>query len=58
MAEENSVHDNAELFSHDDATVMRVLLHTVKGLSPISVAPALESVSEDDRTYSEQFQFE
>lgn len=58
MAEENSIHDNADIVLHDDASVMRILLQTVKGLSPISVAPELETMPEDNRPYEEQYQFE
>lgn len=58
MAEESPLHDSFELTTHDDMSVMRVLLHTVKGLSPISTAPQLEAVAADDGSYGEQFEFE
>ena len=57
MAEETPLHDDFELTNHDDMSVMRELLHTVKGLSPISVAPVLETVAVDDQSF-EQFEFE
>lgn len=57
MAEENPIHQEAT--SHDDVSVLRVLLHTVKGLSPVSVAPTLEmATSGDEQAYPEQFEFE
>lgn len=56
MAEEHHLHDE---INHDDQSVMSQLLQTVKGLSPISLAPAVDSVLADDTTSSrEQFQFE
>ena len=58
MAEETPLHDSFEQTTHDDMSVMRVLLHTVKGLSPISVSPELETVTMDDSGYHEQFEFE
>jgi len=59
MAEENTTHDYASLTSHDDMSVMRVLLHTVKGLSPVSVAPVLEMVLDDSPAQAaEAFEFE
>lgn len=58
MAEEPQLHDSIELTNHDDMTVMRMLLHTVKGLSPISTSPELETVPVDESNFGEQFEFE
>ena len=55
MAEEHHLHDE---INHDDQSVMSQLLQTVKGLSPISLAPAIDSAFADDSTTREQFQFE
>jgi len=56
MAEEHHLHDE---INHDDQSVMSQLLQTVKGLSPISLAPAMDSVLADDsRMTREQFEFE
>jgi len=56
MAEEHHLHDE---INHDDQSVMSQLLQTVKGLSPISLAPAIDSAFADDNSMSrEQFQFE
>ncbi|HEY1085932.1 MAG TPA: hypothetical protein VGE34_04390 [Candidatus Saccharimonadales bacterium] len=50
MAEETHQHDNQgiDTISHDDMSVMRVLMHEVKGLSPISTPPILEPILADD----------
>lgn len=57
MAEEN--HDNdTEFLGLDDMSAMRVVLRTVKGISPISLAPVIEEVLPDERQYAEQYQFE
>lgn len=59
MAEENTTHDYATITNHDDMSVMRVLLHTVKGLSPVSVTPALEMAMDDSPAQvAEAFEFE
>ena len=59
MAEENTTHDYATITNHDDMSVMRVLLHTVKGLSPVSVAPVLEMAMDDSPAQAvEAFEFE
>jgi hypothetical protein len=56
MAEEHHLHDE---INHDDQTVMSQLLKTVKGLSPISLAPVIDSPFVDDvGTVGEQFEFE
>lgn len=46
--------DQEDFVSHDDISVMRILLEQVKGLSFVSSAPALELVDADesDITYS------
>lgn len=53
MAEENTQFDTVDFGNHDDMSAMRVLLYTVRGLSPVSSAPALELVAVDDVAYSE-----
>jgi hypothetical protein len=56
MAEEHHLNDE---INHDDQSVMSQLLQTVKGLSPISLAPAIDSAFADDNSAAdEQFQFE
>ena len=55
MAEET--HQLADEITHDDESVMSHLLQTVKGLSPISLAPVIDSVV-DDNHMIEQFEFE
>jgi hypothetical protein len=56
MAEEHHLHDE---INHDDQSVMSQLLQTVKGLSPISLAPAIDSTLADDTSSTgEQFEFE
>ena len=47
MAEETPQHEDFDTFSHDDVSVMRVLLQTVRGLSPISGAPALDFATDE-----------
>lgn len=42
MAEENHKDAKFEQFGSDDMSVMRVLMHTVKGISAISGTPALD----------------
>jgi hypothetical protein len=56
MAEEHHLHDE---INHDDQSVMSQLLQTVKGLSPISLAPVIDSAFADDTSSTgEQFEFE
>lgn len=56
MAEEHHIED---AINHDDQSVMSQLLQSVKGLSPISLAPAVDmSATEDFHSIAEQFQFE
>lgn len=55
MAEET--HQLADEITHDDESVMSHLLKTVKGLSPISLAPVVDSIV-DDNHMIEQFEFE
>ena len=57
MAEENH-HQIIDDITHDDESVMSHLLKTVKGLSPISMAPIVDSVVLDSGLVSEQFEFE
>ncbi|GEM_PF-2289280 len=57
MAEETHENDT-ELFGTDDMSAMRVVLRSVKGVSPISLAPVIDEVMMDSRQYSEQYQFE
>lgn len=47
MAEENH-HRIYDEPSHDDMSVMRVLLQSVKGISLISTPPVLEEIGIDD----------
>lgn len=50
MAEENT--DNIAM-SQDDTDVLRVLLHSIKGLSPVSVTQSEAAIySGDDSDYS------
>lgn len=45
MAEENLENITP---SSDDLSVMRVLLHNIKGISPVSSAPSYIPVDEED----------
>lgn len=56
MAEEN--HGLYDETTHDDQSVMRQLLMTVKGLSPTSMAPMADSALAQSQQSIEQFQFE
>ena len=58
MAEENNKTEDARFLGLDDMSVMRELLRSVKGLSPISMAPVVDEVFSDDRQVAEQYQFE
>ncbi len=44
MAEERITQD--EILNHDDMTVLRVLMHEVRGINAVSTAPAF--VADDD----------
>lgn len=55
MAEET--HQLADEITHDDESVMSHLLQTVKGLSPISLAPVIDDALGDGFS-GEQFEFE
>ena len=55
MAEETHLQDYA---GSDDVAAIRTVLMSVKGSSPISLAPMLETVSVDDYSTNEQFEFE
>ncbi len=46
MAEEHLVDD--EVFTHDDMTVLRVLMHEVKGLNAVSSAPVFIAPDDND----------
>lgn len=46
MAEEKINHDNLNLAVADDMIVLNALMHSVKGMSAISVAPAFEATSD------------
>lgn len=48
MAEEHPTYQDSTMIGGDDMSVMRVLLQTVRGLSPISSAPALEIALGDE----------
>lgn len=54
MAEEHLVEDEA--FTHDDMTVLRVLMQEVKGLNVISSAPAY--MSSDETSASSELDFD
>ncbi len=64
MAEETPQHTNStqitQFFAHgsDDVNAMRVLMHNVKGISPISYSTALDASIVNDTPVGEQFQFE
>ena len=58
MAEENNRLDDDRFFGLDDMSVMRELLRSVKGLSPISLAPVVDEVLSGERAVTEQYQFE
>lgn len=57
MAEETHTPESFDQFVSDDMSVMRELLHVVKGLSPTSMSPATAMVV-DDENATEQFEFE
>lgn len=57
MAEETHEND-ADFIGTDDMSVMRVLLRTVKGISPTSLAPVIDEVVQNNREYREQYEFE
>lgn len=42
----------------DDMSAMRTVLRSVRGSSPISVAPIVDPILVDDNDYGEQYQFE
>ncbi len=48
MAEEHPTYQDSTMIGGDDMSVMRVLLQTVRGLSPISSAPAREIALGDE----------
>lgn len=49
--------ENVEQFIADDMSVLRELMHQVKGLSIVSTAPIIEEVNDFTPT-SEAFEFE
>lgn len=58
MAEEKHDENETTLLGIDDMAAMRAVLRTVKGISPISLAPAIDDVVTSSRTDAEQYQFE
>ena len=52
MAEEKHQNQFDEV-THDDMQVMKTLLQTVKGLSPISTAPVLIGIESDELQYDQ-----